>query len=312
MTALLTLHDHVSGFKERITDTWLTPRGVTFSEGFAVAAMMKCLDVDLIIESGTAYGGSTEMVAQMCPEIPIITIDTFTLYEDSEEYVRDRLKDYTNVKIVQGNSFEEIERILNYLPPHIKKIGVFIDGPKGEPALILAHSLSQDKRVKVLAMHDMKHTSPHAPACMALWPHATFWDAGKQNIYNDIKREIDNHMLELNKKLTGPTPSSLNRDDGQGNLQAAMAELSNGSYGLMITPLNVEGYERPRATIEYEEHTRPGFMPAYTISRILVEQEPNALTVYHYSDCQVVFPDGTSPSGSVEHLNVGRQLHVEK
>ncbi len=73
---------HVEHFKNKIKNTWVTPRGVVFSEGFALVSLIRHFDVELMIESGVAYGGSTELMA-IGTQKPIVAIDTFQQYEDS-------------------------------------------------------------------------------------------------------------------------------------------------------------------------------------------------------------------------------------
>ena len=107
---------YVEHFKKVVPDTYLTPRGVVFSEGFAMGAAFLHKQVDLIIESGVAYGGSTEMFAQMCPQIPILGFDTFTYYENCYEYASKRLAPYPNVTLMKGDVFSKLPVVLESLP----------------------------------------------------------------------------------------------------------------------------------------------------------------------------------------------------
>ena len=153
---------YVDHFKEKITDSWLTPRGVFFSEGFAISSAMNECGVQLIIESGTAYGGSTEMLALLCNNTPIVSIDFCKLYTDSGKYSAKRLEKYKNVKLVIGNSFNVIPDILSNVK--LNNIGLFIDGPKGYQALNLVSQIVQkyNDKISVVAVHDVKSHTPIA------------------------------------------------------------------------------------------------------------------------------------------------------
>jgi len=218
---------YVERFKKNIPDTYLTPRGVVFSEGFAMAAAFLHKEVDLIIESGVAYGGSTEMFAQMCPDVPLLGFDTFTYYEDCYEHASKRLAPYPNVTLMKGNVFHKLPAILDNLPSRIKRIGVFIDGPKNDGALILSHQLYQDPRCQVVGIHDIISDSDFGPLFEALWPQTVFW-ADKDQPYAEYRQLIDNYKLEENKKHYDPSPSSLNRSEGMGYIQNIMAEHPEG------------------------------------------------------------------------------------
>ena len=110
---MIDFSSYVERFKTNVPDTYLTPRGVVFSEGFAMSAAFLHKVVDLIIESGVAYGGSTEMFAQMCPDIPLLGFDTFTYYEESYEHASKRLAPYPNVTLMKGNVFDKLPAILD-------------------------------------------------------------------------------------------------------------------------------------------------------------------------------------------------------
>lgn len=218
---------YVEHFKKVVPDTYLTPRGVVFSEGFAMGAAFLHKQVDLIIESGVAYGGSTEMFAQMCPQIPILGFDTFTYYENCYEYASKRLAPYPNVTLMKGDVFSKLPVVLENLPSRIKRIGIFIDGPKNDGALILSHQLYDDPRCQVVGIHDIKSNGAFGPLFKIVWPQTVFW-ADEDQPYAEYRRLIDSYKLEENKKDYVPSPSSLDRTEGMGYIQTIMAEHPQG------------------------------------------------------------------------------------
>jgi soluble P-type ATPase len=225
---------YVEDFKNTITNTWLTPRGVVFSEGFALCSLIKHFDVDLVIESGVAYGGSTEMMAQFTNK-PIMAIDTFEAYSDSYVYVKDRMSKYDNVLLVQGDSYEKIPEILRSFKDN--KVGLFIDGPKGIEAVELAHRIYfEDDRVKFICIHDIKYRSTEALLCKRAFNDVIFTD-DPDGYFSNVRDEIDSHMLEINKKLCNISKSSLNPKDGLGYLQTLLKESPYG-HGMAVIVRN--------------------------------------------------------------------------
>jgi len=225
---------YVEDFKNTITNTWLTPRGVVFSEGFALCSLMRHFDVDLMIESGVAYGGSTEMMAQFTKK-PIIAIDTFDAYSDSYAYVTNRMSKYNNVKIVQGNSYEKIPEILESFKGN--KVGLFIDGPKGLEAVELAYrAYFEEDRIKFICIHDIKYQSPEAVRCKKVFDDVVFTDE-PSGYFSNVRDEIDSHMLEKNKELCNISKSSLNPEEGLGYLQTLLEESPYG-HGMAVIVRN--------------------------------------------------------------------------
>ena len=220
-------------FKEMFTDTWLTPRGVTFSEGFAITSLMKHYDVDIMIESGVAYGGSLEMIAKCRPENIVIGIDTFKAYSDSLEYAKKRLHNYGNVRIVVGDSLKVLPAILNEASKDLN-FGIFIDGPKGDLAVDFGHYLyDNDPRIKFMCIHDIWHDTPQATLCRKVFDNVIFTDE-PDGVFAEARNEIDSHMLKINKELCSPSKSSLNPEEGLGYFQTTMEEYPYGFGMAMI------------------------------------------------------------------------------
>lgn len=130
--------------------------GVWFTEAFLFCSINDILKADLILESGTAWGQSTEIFANYFTDIPIITCDTGGSYHNWQE-TADRLSKYTNITCINGNSYHEFPKILD---THSKlKIAVFIDGPKNADAINLRNSLRVFNNVITFSFHDIGYDS---------------------------------------------------------------------------------------------------------------------------------------------------------
>ena len=228
---MLDFSKYTDEFKKKMTDTWLTPRGIFFSEGFALFSAILESGADFIIESGTAYGGSAEMLAILC-KTPLITVDGHIWYEGSEEYSKKRLKKYKHVKPVTGNSWFVIPELIKKIKN--KKVALFIDGPKEEDALNMIKMFLNDHghQIVLVASHDVRHGTPLANMYKKNYPQVLFTDE-EEGPFTPYRHEIDQHMLNLNKEKYEPSSSSLDRNEGAGYLQKQMEETPRG-FGLAM------------------------------------------------------------------------------
>jgi hypothetical protein len=130
------------------------PCGIWFTEGFLLCSINDLLNVDLIVESGTAWGQSTEIFANYFPDKHVITIDTGQNYNNWEE-TKDRLSVYNNITCMKGDSYNVIPEVIQHYSD--LRIGVFIDGPKGEAGVNLSNRLRGHKNIISVAFHDMPY-----------------------------------------------------------------------------------------------------------------------------------------------------------
>jgi hypothetical protein len=124
-------------------------RSILLSEGLLVCAIADMLGVDLFIESGIYEGKSTEIWGNYFSNIDVIAMDAVI-----REGVESRLSYLSNLKVMQGDGTIKIPQIVQALANKDKRIGVFIDGPKGEVAVNLAEKLIKKENVKFVAVHD--------------------------------------------------------------------------------------------------------------------------------------------------------------
>lgn len=120
---------HAKKFEEDTRDISFNHSGIFFWEAFAVCMMSFYHKIELLIESGTARGISTEIFGRFLP-FPVITIDNAGTYgKEIFEETKTRLKKYDNITCLLGNSDVRIPEILHQYKGG--KVGVFLDGPKG-------------------------------------------------------------------------------------------------------------------------------------------------------------------------------------
>ena len=126
-------------------------RGILPTEAFAFISHCRALKVDMVIESGTAFGQSCFLFAKYL-NIPVHTIDDVSHYGmEAQNVAKERCKDLP-VTFHIGNSFEILPRLLKEYSD--KKIAVFIDGPKGELAKQFRQAIWDNPSVVLAALHD--------------------------------------------------------------------------------------------------------------------------------------------------------------
>lgn len=129
------------------------PMGVFFSEALALVAAAELVGATHLIESGTAQGQSTELLARYFrSRLNITTIDADATYGLFEKTKR-RLAKHPSIRCLRGDSFVVIPQILRTLPSGSRAL-VFVDGPKGRLGRLLALRSLKHSRVALVAMHD--------------------------------------------------------------------------------------------------------------------------------------------------------------
>lgn len=126
-------------------------RGILPTEAFAFITHCRALKVDMIIESGTAFGQSCYLFAKYL-DIPVHTIDDVSHYGmKAQNVAKNRCKDLP-VTFHIGNSYSILPNLLEEYSN--KKIAVFIDGPKGNAAKRFRESIWNTPNVVLAALHD--------------------------------------------------------------------------------------------------------------------------------------------------------------
>ena len=153
-------------FEQAIEGMEYRDRGVNFSGMFAFCALCDYYKVEVIIESGTANGQSTEILARYfdpgssdagilfaqntAVATKIISIDN-NAYGKLDE-TRERLSKYTNVEIIEGKTQEILPLIIGEHMSPAKAL--FIDGPKSLFAMSLIEASFRLNNVLFAAVDD--------------------------------------------------------------------------------------------------------------------------------------------------------------
>lgn len=166
-------------------------RGINIKDGLKIAKHIEEINPEIIIESGRARGASTEIFAKYFPDKKIISID-FDKHSRDTKYSEKKLKKYKNIKLVYGDSRKII---FNYLK---KTSHVFIDGPKGHEAIILAAKLFEEKNVKSISLDDFSEDDFYTTIIENIFTHVTKLKT-KDN-QNGRAILIDKRKCELNKQ----------------------------------------------------------------------------------------------------------------
>ena len=145
--------------------------GILPLEAFSLYVFCKSNEIHILIESGTANGYSTEVLANVIPECKIITIDSNQNYGSGmQNSTKNRLAYLTNITFLTGNSFDLIDSIIQ--DNKDLNIGTFIDGPKGSNARLLANQTLKHNNIKFSSCHDQMQANSNYLFCPNL--DATF------------------------------------------------------------------------------------------------------------------------------------------
>ena len=158
--------DNRERFEKTVSDVPRVKHGIFLIEGLFLCSVFDILDTDLIIESGTAYGGSTEVFANYF-DIPVITIDSNKLYGVHGD-TANRLASYSNLTCLKGNSFKLLPELVRSNSD--KRISVFIDGPKGDLAMKLRSEIINYDNIVSVGFHDIDYPLFHKIKNKDKWP----------------------------------------------------------------------------------------------------------------------------------------------
>ena len=137
--------------------------GICNTEATVLWGLIKTFKPELYIESGTARGYSAQ-VANLALEKLSEDFNLVTVGIDAGgqmDVARNRLAPYKNCEIVEDSSEKVIPPLLENNSG--KRVGIFIDGPKGSSRafLILLESIFQKSRPVFVAIHDCEDHIPY-------------------------------------------------------------------------------------------------------------------------------------------------------
>jgi hypothetical protein len=154
------------------------PRGILNSEAAFMLSYMKALNVNMFVESGRAFGQSTYLIAKYAPHVEVHSTERYRDTAEEKEAI-ERLAGLGNVHLHYGTAADVLPGVIASEPDRC--VAVFLDGPKGAPAIRLMIELSSHPSVAVGFIHDMRRINNGEPAdyrAMAeeAMPHPFFSD----------------------------------------------------------------------------------------------------------------------------------------
>lgn len=141
-------------FREVAMVPW-RPKGILLSEGLAFCMMAEAMEVHMIIESGIGNGRSARIWRAYFPAIAIAGIDW--------EFPEDAPADWwaLDIPVHRCAARDTLPNLVEHFC-HRGRLGIFIDGPKGQAAIDLAVECMAFDHVKFVGVHDLSWVVNHA------------------------------------------------------------------------------------------------------------------------------------------------------
>lgn len=185
--------DDINIFSETLEEIAKTypKKALAFNEGFLLYNLLKLHKIDMFIESGVCAGGSTRLIATTLPNLPIKAVDTFNARDTDIGYACEYYNvDYSalidtihkafsfapNVEFIQGDGTKVLPELIENNPE--LKIGVLVDGPKGNPQKLLMEKCIGYDNVTFVCGHDLKEKEKTNKSYVVL--HS--WDDSYKNL----------------------------------------------------------------------------------------------------------------------------------
>lgn len=165
-------------FMERAASVPWQQRSILLSEAFAFCVIADLFDVDIILESGIYLGRSTEIWANYFPDKQVCAVD-----QRLKEKVKERLQGYDNITLIEEDGLHSLNLLIEKF--RNKKIGIFMDGPKGKFAIDWGKEALSQQGVKFFALHDISKSKKAI--------REYFISLNKENFFTDEEWFIDEY-----------------------------------------------------------------------------------------------------------------------
>jgi len=153
MTDLSSICEKELGHFENICDESMVDlKGVLPSEMLFLCSLTRNFKAQALIESGRARGVSTALISAFFQNDPIrlYSVENTRFSEDSL-IAEKRLAQYQNLTLIYGDAFIRLPLLAK---KHDSSV-IFIDGPKGEKAILLAATLLRSNAsIQAVFIHD--------------------------------------------------------------------------------------------------------------------------------------------------------------
>ena len=141
--------NNIDKFQDIVNKVEYQRKGIWYTEAFLFCSICDLLGVEAIVESGIAFGCSTDIFASYF-DFNIISVDndSYGLFDSTKS----RLNHHKNLHMVKGNSLDIIPKIIE--DDVHTKVGIFIDGPKGKGARNFRDNLAKFDNILCFGFHD--------------------------------------------------------------------------------------------------------------------------------------------------------------
>jgi hypothetical protein len=197
---------------------------ILFSDGLCMCALCEMFEVDQVIEVGTGYGGSTEMFGRyfsghsrvrriwsiddaVNPRwqwlLAVTHIRRYSRYvwsteKRAKEIAHARLAAFSNITLMHGDGFDKLPPLVRRLAGEGQRIGLLIDGPKGELQLrLVEQAFALSPLVAFAALDDI------GPMYDAEQRHARFMASGRAVFATSDPQYFDRYRSINRGRLPG-------------------------------------------------------------------------------------------------------------
>lgn len=131
----------VEAFKRACRTVPYEAKGIFYSELFLFLQSCRGEQINLLIESGVLRGVSTRVIAEQTGRVPLISIDRNKSIDPP-----------AGSEFIEGDALAVIPMLIERYAD--RRIGMILDGPKGETARALKDAALAHEAVRVVAIHD--------------------------------------------------------------------------------------------------------------------------------------------------------------
>ncbi|MHA1492237.1 MAG: hypothetical protein ACTSRI_21620 [Promethearchaeota archaeon] len=184
--------DNLPSFRNIIKGIEFKKEGIFNSEMLLIISIVKYFGIEMIIESGRANGQSTKIISETFKnqKHKIYSIE-YNKYCHHIKTSFERLRSYKNLRLMFGDSFKEIPKLIT------KECCILIDGPKDIDAIKLAIESLNNPLVKAVFIHDMDKDSPFRECAEKVFQNSFFTDT--MDYVEKFKSLDKNCWIELRK-----------------------------------------------------------------------------------------------------------------
>ena len=179
--------DKKDAFAKLVEDVAYEEKGILYSEMFFLSLAVSQFEPLRMVESGRARGQSTELLAKLYPDMPIISVE-FDENSPDVAVAKKRLAPYKNVECRFGDARE--------LLPELSKAGdiALVDGPKSFRGLKLVFNLLATRKFDLVFLHDVNVGTPDRAFLEKHLPSTCYSDDPE---YAEICHDLDERAKAL-------------------------------------------------------------------------------------------------------------------